>query len=502
MKPIKILLFLLITGLILAPLTFLIPKKGIEIAGFNLKMLRWEKLLGQDSIHHADISNILDAANQLDSLPDILEAGQNAKATEGDSSTKTVKFPTVEELGKNVYRLNYNELGKQNLNFFFELLKSGAQQKRIVRVLHYGDSQIEGDRITSFLREKLQSRFGGFGPGVLPAIQPYESYFSISQTNTGNWFRFTTFGKKDPRVPHNRYGVLAAFSRFAPLWPDSIPFKDSTLYAASITFNESKPAYSTVRSFNQIAIHYGYSHRKTTIRIFNQNNELIHTDSLKAGMETYVYRYRLPELSKNLRIEFEGYDSPDIYTVDLNGSVGVSFDNIGMRGSSGTFFTTMNSSQLKLMYDRLNVDMFILQFGGNVMPYIKDSASVESYGRWMGSQLYLLKKLMPQATIVVVGPSDMSYKEGENFVTYPFLPYVREKLKEATIKAGYSYWDMYEAMGGLNSMPEWVKADPPLAGIDHTHFTPKGARLIANMLYNAIMIELAENQNQTKKDGK
>lgn len=35
-----------------------------------------------------------------------------------------------------------------------------------VRVLHFGDSQVEGDRISDYLRSVLQEKYGGYGPGT------------------------------------------------------------------------------------------------------------------------------------------------------------------------------------------------------------------------------------------------------------------------------------------------------------------------------------------------
>jgi len=44
-------------------------------------------------------------------------------------------------------------------------------------------------------------------------------------------------------------------------------------------------------------------------------------------------------------------------------------------------------------------------------------------------------------------------------------------------------------MGGKNSMPSWVFAKPALANKDFTHFTYRGATLVAEMLYKSIMSE-------------
>jgi lysophospholipase L1-like esterase len=58
-----------------------------------------------------------------------------------------------------------------------------------------------------------------------------------------------------------------------------------------------------------------------------------------------------------------------------------------------------------------------------------------------------------------------------------------------TLKTGCAFWDLYQAMGGKNSMVQWVNATPSLAEKDFTHFNFRGARIIGEMLYNAIIKE-------------
>jgi hypothetical protein len=51
------------------------------------------------------------------------------------------------------------------LDLFFETLDSCRVQKRVVRVLHYGDSQIEQDRLSATLRDGLQKNCRRYGSG-------------------------------------------------------------------------------------------------------------------------------------------------------------------------------------------------------------------------------------------------------------------------------------------------------------------------------------------------
>ena len=89
----------------------------------------------------------------------------------------------------------------------------------------------------------------------------------------------------------------------------------------------------------------------------------------------------------------------------------------------------------------------------------------------------------------------MSTREKGVFKTYPNLEPVRDALKEATLENGFAFWDLYEAMGGTNSMPSFVHSDPPLASKDYIHFNPLGANLVAELFHTALMPEYTNYSN-------
>jgi lysophospholipase L1-like esterase len=91
----------------------------------------------------------------------------------------------------------------------------------------------------------------------------------------------------------------------------------------------------------------------------------------------------------------------------------------------------------------------------------------------------------------------MSVKEKGRFVTYPNIEPVRDALRSAALENGFAFWDLYEAMGGKNSMPSFVASDPPLASTDYVHFTALGVNLVAEMFYNALMLEYRQYLSKT-----
>jgi len=349
--------------------------------------------------------------------------------------------------------------------------------------MHYGDSQIEADRITSYLRNELQKEFGGEGPGLLPVVQTIETS-AIVQNNSENWYIYSLVGKRDSMVTHDRYGLRGTFAQFTPIAPDSLR-QDSSTSQAWVEFEPSPYTYNRAKRYNKIKLFYGNVVDTTTVSVL-LNDSLIRTDTLPFTIGNGVKVWDFESTPKKLRFVFEGKKSPEFYGFSLQSETGVHVDNIAMRGSSGTIFRRISAGQLDEQYEELNVKMILLQYGGNTVPYIKDSTKAENYGKWFASQIRFLQRLNPDAGMILIGPSDMATKVGTEFKTFPYLELVRDELKKAAFNTDIGFWDLYEVMGGRNSMQSWVEADPPLAGSDYVHFTGRGARKVAELFHKAL----------------
>ena len=455
------------------------PEDGVTVGAFTFHMPTMKDLLVKNEVEYADVSGIINQQFEIDSLVDF-----ELETNEGDTVMEVVHRADYDSLVQSISKLEMNAAGRENLDrFFFHL-----QHDSLTRIMHYGDSQIEGDRITAFVRNKLQVRFGGTGVGLRPAVQPYDYVFSARQQSSDNWKRFPIYGKVDSTITHDRYGVMGAFSRFAPPVPDSLPFRDSVLYQAELTISQTDISFRRTREYEQLRLFYGNSRSPVLLNILARG-DTISTDTLKANLDYGTVECTLPDSTNSVTFGFSGYDSPDIYGIELASQKGIIMDNIALRGSSGTIFTKANFEHSLKMYEDLNPALFILQFGGNVMPYIQDNAAIRRYGRLFSSQIKRIRQMCPDVAIIVIGPSDMSTKVKDKYVTYDHLPDVVRTLKKVAMDNGCVYWDMYKAMGGHNSMPSWVNAEPSLARPDYVHFSSKGARLIANMFYNALIYE-------------
>lgn len=493
-KPWHSLLFGMTLFLALGLLSFTFPKDGLVFSSqLSLKFPELYSVLGLDH-EKKDISKIIQAVDAIDTsfvIHDPIE--------KRDSTVEKVKEQSplpednlvykdstakIDDRGDSALRLitHIQMRNKNALKKFFEALHGLKEDPSSIRVLHYGDSQIEGDRITDYLRLKLQGQFGGEGPGLI-SLMPI-TFSPINRiTNSPNWDRYNVFTMKDKRVKHENYGILAGFNRFVGYKKIS---DTSSVISSSLTVTTTKFGGSNAMSYKKIKLFYGGAQRKTWCEVYD-GPALISADSLAAGGTFHVKEYRVGNGSNTHTFKFRGKDSPDFYALSLESDVGVMVDNIALRGSSGTFFHQVNNAQLKQFYDYLNVKLIILQFGGNSLPAISDPEMAVNYANYIRYQISLLKKMAPGASILFIGPSDMSIKQGTEYVTYPYLETMRNALRNVVLESGCAFFDMYDCMGGRNSMPSWV--EQKLAATDYTHFSPQGARKIATLFYSELIKE-------------
>lgn len=466
-KPFHTLVFGLILFAALLGLSFIFPKNGIA---FNkqlaLKFPSTSELF--ETKNTKNISTLLETIDELDSLDSLESKDQN-------HPTQQQKRDSVSKL---ITHIQYKN--KAALNNFFESLYNIKNSSQSIRVLHYGDSQIEGDRITDYLRLKFQALFGGSGPGLI-SLMPISPSVTNKIVNGPGWDRYGVFTMKDPRITHNNFGVMAGFTRF--MEPKKI-YDTSDYIASNLMVSTTKLGGSNAMGYKKVKLFYGGSKTKTWTEFYD-GPALVAADSISAGGLMNVMEYQVGLGSLSHTFKFSGKDSPNFYALSLESDKGVYIDNIALRGSSGTFFHQINAQQMKDFFNYLNVKLIILQFGGNVLPSVKDATMAANYGNYIKNQITIVKKLAPNASILFIGPSDMSIKQGTSYVTYPFLEEIRNAIKKAVLDSDCAFFDMYDCMGGKNSMPGWV--DQNLASTDYIHFSPQGARKIATLLYTALI---------------
>lgn len=439
-----------------------------------------------DSVEN-DSSLLLNDSSQLDSLIPI----QHPFIKE-----KLAKENVDDSLRKFVQRIEYPKGDRTILYPFFKALTNLNQRKDLIRILHYGDSQIEGDRITSYIRNELQKKFGGSGIGLIPIVPTENTNISIKLSVSDNWSMYMIKDRNTIPDLHKQFGVLTGFGRFNGF--NDSQLETNKIYDSWLNLKRQGVSYPLTRQYRLFRIFYGYNQKPFITQMVN-NDTTLEAELIAPSTQLNVLEWQFDKTPDEFTLKFQGEDSPDVFAISLDNSWGVAVDNISIRGSSSPEFTKNNAEFFKTMFTKLNVKLVLLQFGVNVVPYIKKDYNF--YENILLSQLLYLKKLNPNLSIIIIGVSDISRKVNGKYVSYPNIEMVRDAERRAAFRAKCGFWDMYSAMGGKNSMPSWVLAKPPLANKDFIHFSIKGSKVVAEMFLNSLMTEYEEYLllNQTKE---
>lgn len=496
MRPWQVLLFVLGVIGVLAVLGAALPKEGLLVAGdLRLRFPSPGDVLFPEQEEKVDISEILSLETDPAAVADVDTLAVDTVTTAVEETPFTFDPSRLAPLEERI-ALHYPRGDKTVLHTLFTSLEQARSGNRPLRIMHYGDSQLEGDRITAYLRNKIQSQFGGTGPGLL-AVADIVPSFSVDRVISDNWIRYSVMDRKAPDLDHTRFGAMSSFSRFTPILPDTLA-PDTSVSTATITLKPLKRAYGKAQVYGTCRLFFGWHRAPVTITV-SADGAVIATETVDPADRLLVRTWKFPPTPQELTLTFSGADSPDIFGISLESSSGTAVDNIAARGAAGYELRRGDQGLQKAMFTELDVELLILQYGGNVLPNIKDSAEVAQYGRFFGGQIARFKKMLPGVSIIVIGPSDMSIKDGEHYVTRPYLEGVRDAMKANTLAQGAVFWDMYEAMGGRNSMVSWVEADPPLAAADYTHFSPQGARKVGELFYTALINDFATYHAASEK---
>ena len=449
MKSIRTLAFILTIILILGAGWFFFPAEGITIGDYTLRF----PSLAEDSKpkeEEVDVDAVLNKVTK------------SFEMSCSDNLLDSMRF-FRQYLKENPNRIYLPNDDYTYFDPLFSQFEEAQELGKTYRVMYYGDSQIEMDRISSVLRQKLQELFGGSGPNMIPAVQPVAT-ISVSQQASG-LNRYAVYGDaSNQRANHNRYGVMAQFSQ--------------VVGGGSMTFIRSNhsQALDNVKEISTVSVLLGKNSQNFTATL-KCGDIATEPKVLPANDSVSLITWILPEDIQRGTISFKG--NAEIYGILLDGDPGV--DNVALRGCSGTIFTRINESIARQSFKLLDTKLIILQFGGNRMPGITTSKSITPYMAELENQINYIKRVAPKATLLFIGPADMGRSYGGKMGTWHGLPELNDSLRAMALRNKVA-WDMFHVMGGEGSMAQWVKHKPALAGPDYIHFTFTGAQEIGSDL--------------------
>jgi D-alanyl-lipoteichoic acid acyltransferase DltB (MBOAT superfamily) len=419
-------------------------------------------------------------------IPDLLIRALTPGKSQEDSkpAQQIIYVPAVDVPDTLLFHLDADtvETASEKTDPLNQFLDSLRYSNRQVRIMYYGDSQIEGDRITSYLRQTLRKGHGGTGPGLLLPLMPVMSTKTVWIKSSSNWKKYNYLSYSTGKLSHSDLGPFMAVCRFLPDGRKTlVPEK------AYVRIRPSNIADSSVSEYDYLRIFYGNTSGLVRVSVRSDDNEIF-CDTLRTGYGFHETGCTLGRV-KEITVEFEGTVSPDIYGLSIESKTGIIVDNIPQRGSAGLEFTMVGKANLAETYRILKPDLFILHYGLNIVKNVRHDYSYFQKG--LKRQLELLKEISPATPALVMSVTDMADIRGDSIRSYINIPSIIDAQYHAATDAGAAFWDAYRSMGGESSIIRWAARNPPLAQKDYVHFTYSGADTLSKIMADALFAEKA-----------
>jgi lysophospholipase L1-like esterase len=346
-------------------------------------------------------------------------------------------------------------------HFFNALDALKADSCKTLSIVHIGDSHIQADYFSGMLRVLLQEKFGNAGRGL---IFPYH----IAHTNEPVSYSSSSLNEwKGVRNVINPNGI------------------DIGISGISAFSGSDNPGFS-IKIRNQKGMNYAFN----KVELFSKASDRENTRLLSDGRmtvaeqknDTYVSVFNLQDTTQKIDFHFSTFNSVDIHGLVLsNGQPGIIYHSIGVNGAS---FKSYNSTTLfieQLSY--LKPDLIIISLGTNES--YANKFTIAEFDEQANAFMEALKKSCSPCSILLTTPADnYKFKKGKP-VNNDNPGIIGNYLKAYAAQKQYAVWDLYEIMGGKESMKHWKKQG--LSTKDYVHFTRKGYELQGSLLFEAIM---------------
>ncbi|WNJ16726.1 hypothetical protein [Pontibacter sp. G13] len=364
------------------------------------------------------------------------------------------------------------------LSRFFEEWERVRTGKGKLRVAYFGDSMIEGDLVTQSLRDRLQQQYGGTGVGFVPITsQTYGFRKSIKHRFSSDWKDFS-FLKSNP-TKHD-FGISGEF--FLTRKPGA---KGTTWVKY-----EATDLYPGTQVFEQCKLYFGRplgSEGKLEVGQVLVQSET-GTDTIQLVAEGEVNQVLLTTDSTTfIQLDFQIPTNLPVYGLSFESEEGILVDNFASRGNSGLNLRTLPGETLGEFHAHMDYDLIVLQFGLNVIR--TDRKNYDFYKRGMRKVIAHFQQHMPETDILLVSVSDKSTRINGRMQTDPSIPHLINAQCSLAEEMNVGFLNLFEEMGGENSMVEWVRSNPSLARKDYTHPNLLGADKLGSIVSNYFMEE-------------
>jgi lysophospholipase L1-like esterase len=352
------------------------------------------------------------------------------------------------------------------LDHFYSALQnlSTGQNKRTVRIIHYGDSPTTADLITGDARELLQQRFGNAGLGFVLVAKPWAWYGHHGvQLDDGTWKINTAVDS----MREANYGLGGAF------------------FTGPV--GSSSTIQLTGRDSSSMEIDYLAQPNGGSLDVLADGSHIDTVQTAATIKENAAKSIVLPKGTRKVELRVSEGAVELFGAVFSRDVVGITYDSIGLNGASTTVMSrAFNPATFAASLQHRNPDLVVINYGTNESSF---PVYVEKqYEAELTRAVSRVRSALPNASILIMSPMDRGERSGDQISTMPAIPEIVAIQQRVARQTGCGFYNTYQAMGGSGTMARWYERQPAMVGADLIHPSPQGARIVAQLLVGQLLI--------------
>jgi lysophospholipase L1-like esterase len=353
------------------------------------------------------------------------------------------------------------------LDHFYAALRDlrTGQSRRIVRIVHYGDSPTTADLITGDARDLLQERFGNGGPGFILIAKPWAwySHHGVDVSSTG-WTINTAVGS----MREANYGLGGAI------------------------FTGPVGATSTIHLFahdsTSIEVQYLEEPGGGSIDITADGAPMGTINTAGATKKNNAVSIPLTPGTSQVELRVSGSTVQLFGVVFSRNDRGLTYDSIGLNGASTTVMSrAFNPATFSAALEHRNPDLVVINYGTNESSF--PTYVEKQYEPELIRAIGRVRAALPNASILIMSPMDRGERTAADQIsTMHAIPEIVAIQQRVAAETDCGFFNTYQAMGGNGTMANWYQRHPPMVGADLIHPSPQGARIVAQLLTGQLLI--------------
>lgn len=339
--------------------------------------------------------------------------------------------------------------------------------KGVAVVLHYGDSPTTADLITADARAMLQKQFGDAGSGYVLIARPWAWYGHRGvEMDASNW-KIDVAGASE--LKDGLFGLGAA------------TFRGSTGAAAHWKLKDAHHSHVEIAYLQQPA------GGTFSFETKGPDGAVVLGMADTSGDAGPGYaNFDLPSGSTDFTLRVTS-GSVRLFGADFRkAGPGLVYSSLGVNGANITLLSrAMNGAHWEAQLRHYHPSLVVVAFGTNESGY--PSFVNSTWGEELKKAVRRIQAALPDSAVLLMSPMDRGVRKTDGEIgTIETMPHLVDLESHIADEMHVAFFNTYQAMGGEGTMAKWYNGEPRLVGADFIHPLPGGARIVGELLYNAL----------------